>query len=142
MKIYRIILGMQGVLYMCMCVHAKLLQLCLTLYDPVDCSPLGSSVHGISQVRILECVACPPPGHLLDTVMEPASLTSPALAGGFFTTSATWEAPLYSIRRYYHLNEEETKDHRHDFALEILVKMEFEPRFPLDQEPFHLHHGC
>ena len=25
--------------------------------------------------------------------------------------------------------------------LEILVKMEFEPRFPLDQEPFHLHHG-
>ena len=85
---------MQGVLYMCMCVHAKLLQLCLTLYDPVDCSPLGSSVHGISQVRILECVACPPPGNLLDTVMEPASLTSPALAGGFFTTSATCTAFL------------------------------------------------
>ena len=32
-------------------------QLYLTLCDPVDCSPPGSSVHGISQVRILECVA-------------------------------------------------------------------------------------
>ena len=32
-------------------------QLCLTLCDPVDCSPPGSSVHGIFQARILECIA-------------------------------------------------------------------------------------
>jgi len=32
-------------------------QLCLTLCDPVDCSPPGSSVYGISQARILEWVA-------------------------------------------------------------------------------------
>ena len=32
-------------------------KLCLTLYDPVDCSLPGSSVRGISQARILECVA-------------------------------------------------------------------------------------
>ena len=32
------------------------------------------------------------PGDLLDPGTEPASLVSPALAGGFFTTSATWEA--------------------------------------------------
>ena len=32
-------------------------QLCLTLCDPTDCSPQGSSVLGISQARILECVA-------------------------------------------------------------------------------------
>ena len=38
-------------------VHAKLLQLCPTLCNPMDCSPLGSSVHGISQARILEQVA-------------------------------------------------------------------------------------
>ena len=31
-------------------------QLCLTLHDPIDCSPWGSSVHGILQARILECV--------------------------------------------------------------------------------------
>ena len=34
-------------------------QLCLTLCDPVDCSPPGSSVHGILQARILEWVAIP-----------------------------------------------------------------------------------
>ena len=39
--------------------HAKLLQSCLTLCDPVDCSPPGSSVHGILQSRILEWVAMP-----------------------------------------------------------------------------------
>ena len=33
----------------------------------------------------------PPPGDLPDPGIEPASLISPALAGGFFTTSATWE---------------------------------------------------
>ena len=32
-------------------------QLCLTLCDPMDCSPPGSSVHGIFQARILEWVA-------------------------------------------------------------------------------------
>ena len=34
-------------------------QLCLTLYDPMDCSPPSSSVHGIFQARILEWVAVP-----------------------------------------------------------------------------------
>ena len=36
---------------------AKLLQSCLTLSDPMDCSPPGSSVHGIFQARVLEWVA-------------------------------------------------------------------------------------
>ena len=36
------------------CVHA---QSCLTLCDPMDCSPPGSSVHRISQAKILEWVA-------------------------------------------------------------------------------------
>ena len=39
------------------CVHAKSLQLCLTLCDPVDCSLSDSSVCGILQARILEWVA-------------------------------------------------------------------------------------
>ena len=34
-------------------------QSCLTLCDPVNCSPPGSSVHGISQATILEWVAIP-----------------------------------------------------------------------------------
>ena len=32
-------------------------QLCPTLCDPVDCSPQGSSVHGILQARIMEWIA-------------------------------------------------------------------------------------
>ena len=39
--------------------HAKSLQLCLILYYPMDCKWPGSSVHGISQARILEWVAIP-----------------------------------------------------------------------------------
>ena len=39
------------------CVHAKSLLYCPTLCDPMDCSPPGSSVHGIFQARILEWVA-------------------------------------------------------------------------------------
>ena len=42
-----------------MCVHAKSLQSCLTLYDPMDCSLPGSSLLGILQARILEWVAMP-----------------------------------------------------------------------------------
>ena len=41
------------------CVHAQSLQSCLTLWDSMDCSPSGSSVHGILQARILEWVARP-----------------------------------------------------------------------------------
>ena len=42
-----------------MSMHAKLLQSCLTLCDPLDCSPPGSSVHEILQARRLEWVAVP-----------------------------------------------------------------------------------
>ena len=34
--------------------ESEVTQLCLTLSDPMDCSPPGSSVHGISQARVLE----------------------------------------------------------------------------------------
>ena len=39
-----------------MCAHAKSLHLCPILFIPMDCSPPGSSVHGILQARILEWV--------------------------------------------------------------------------------------
>ena len=44
----------QDLLCPCIC---SITQMCLSLCDPMDCSPPGSSVHGISQVRILEWVA-------------------------------------------------------------------------------------
>ena len=42
-----------------LCVHAKLLQFIQLFADPLDCSPPGSSVHGILQARILEWDSMP-----------------------------------------------------------------------------------
>ena len=42
-----------------MCLHVESLQSCLTLWEPKDCSPPGSSVHGILQASILEWVPMP-----------------------------------------------------------------------------------
>ena len=46
-------------LCVCMCMHTKSLQSCLTLCDPMDCSPPGCSVHEILQTRILKWGAMP-----------------------------------------------------------------------------------
>ena len=37
--------------------ESEVAQLCPTLCDPMDCSPPGSSIHGILQARVLEWVA-------------------------------------------------------------------------------------
>ena len=52
-------------------------------FNTLDCSPPGSSIHGISQARILEWMSFPSPGDPPHPGIKP---TSPALAGGFFTT--------------------------------------------------------
>ena len=43
----------------CVCVCVLVTQSCPTLCNPMDCSPPGSSVHGISWAQISECVAIP-----------------------------------------------------------------------------------
>ena len=79
----------------CVCVHARA-QSCPTLCDPTDCSPPGSSVHGISQVRILEWVAI--------SFSRGSSWTRnqtqviPALTGGFYTTAPP-EEPLFLVAK-------------------------------------------
>ena len=47
---------------------------------------------GFSRQEDWSGVPCPPPGDLPKAGIEPPPLTSPALAGSFFTTSTTWEA--------------------------------------------------
>ena len=64
---------------------AKLLQSHTTLCDTMDCSPPGSSVHGILQARYWSGLPFLPPGDLPNPGLEPTWLKSPAFAGGFFT---------------------------------------------------------
>ena len=78
----------------CVCVHAraKSLQSCATLCNPMGCRRPGSSVHGVFQASILEWVALPSSRGSSNPGIEPAAHLFPVLAGGFFTSSATWEA--------------------------------------------------
>ena len=57
----------------------------------MDHSLPGSSL-GFPRQEFWSGLPCPPPGDLPDPGIEPVSLTSPALAGVFFTSSVTWEA--------------------------------------------------
>ena len=73
-------------------------QSCLTLCNPMDCSlPGPSSSWGFSRQVYWSGLPCPPPRDLPDPGIEPASLMSPALVGGFFITSANWEAPSVGV---------------------------------------------
>ena len=68
-----------------MCVCAKLLQSCLTLCNPIDCSPCQAPLSmGFSWQEYLSGLLCPS----LEDLPDPGpSLKSPALVSGFFTTS-------------------------------------------------------
>ena len=50
-------------------------QSCLSLCDPMNCSPPDFSVHGILQVRTLEWIAMPSPGDLPNPGIKPRSPT-------------------------------------------------------------------
>ena len=71
---------------------AKSLQSCLTLCQPMDCSPPGASVQGSSRQEHRSGLPCPPPGHLSHPGIKHTSLLPPAFAGRSFTISTTWEA--------------------------------------------------
>ena len=77
------------VCYMC----AKSLQLCPILCDLTDCSPPGSSVHGILQARILEWVAMPFSKGSFQLRNQTHISYVPCIGGSFFTTTKLmpWE---------------------------------------------------
>ena len=71
--------------------ESEVAQLCPTLWDPMDCSPPGSSVHGTFQAGILEWLPFPSPGDLPNPGIKPSS---PAL-------QADTEPPGKPIRCQY-----------------------------------------
>ena len=78
-----------------MWVHA---QSCLTLCNPMNCSPPGSSVHGILEARMLEWVAISYSRRIfLTPEIEPTSLMC---TGRFFTTAPPWK-PSHCDRESY-----------------------------------------
>ena len=82
---------------LCICLHA---QSCPTLCNPMDWRLAGSSVHGISQARILEWVAISFSRGSSYPGIKPASPASPALAGRFFTTEPPGHAPFLFFFEY------------------------------------------
>ena len=72
--------------------HAKSLQLCPTLYNPMHYSMPGSPVHGILQAGILEWVAIPFSSDLSDPGIESGSS---ALQAYFFLPSEPPRKPYY-----------------------------------------------
>ena len=81
------LLGMQW------CVCMLLPQSCPTLCDPTDCSPPGSSVHGILQARILDWVVIPFSSRSRWLRVQTHISCIFCIGSWFFTTSTTWEAP-------------------------------------------------
>ena len=80
--------------YNCCCLVAKS---CPTLWDLMDYSPLGSSVHGISQARILEWITIPSLGDLPDLGIE-SELSYCVLSTGGFPDSSVGKESSYSAR--------------------------------------------
>ena len=79
--------------------HAKSLQSCLTLCEPMDCVACQAPLSmGFSRQKYWSGLPCPLPGDLPNPGIKPTSPASPALADEFFTISATWEAHFTSIQ--------------------------------------------
>ena len=81
----------------CVLSHFSHVQLFLTLWTVACQAPLSM---GFSRQEYWSGLTCPPPGDLPHPGIEPASLMSPALVGGFLTTSTTWEAPSHPASRF------------------------------------------
>ena len=79
------------------CMRAKLLHLYRLFATPCTVAHQVPLSIGFSRQGYWSGLPCPLPVDLPDVGIEPTSLMSPALAGRFFTTSATWKAHKYSI---------------------------------------------
>ena len=82
--------GVQSVRACMQSCFSQLFQLCESQWTAAHQIPLSMR---FSRQEYWSWLPSPPPGDLPDPGIKSSSLMSPTLAGGFFTTSATWEAP-------------------------------------------------
>ena len=76
-------------MHVCVLSRFSHVRLFATLWIVAHQAPLSM---GFSRQEYWSGLLCPPPEGLPNPGIKPTSLTSPALACGFFSTSATWEA--------------------------------------------------
>ena len=109
-----------------------------TLLDTMDCSPSGSSVHGILQARTLEWVAMPSSrGSFWPRNWTHVSCLS-WIAGGFFIHWAIWEdqrvqMPKQKKKISLDLSETQLNNYILKYFLKCSVAIESEPRFSLSR---------
>ena len=101
--------------YVCVCTLSHFSCVSVMVWTVVCQGPLSM---GFSRQEYWSGLPCPPSGDLPNPGTEPTSLTSPALASRFFTTSTTWEArkplgkllnPHFSKTMYLHQNQREER---------------------------------
>ena len=96
--------------------YAKLHQLCPTLCDPIECSPPGSSVHGVLWARILERVAMPSSKGCSQPRDQPLSLMSSMSAGRFLPI---WEALTIIYHFFNNIPPQEKPPHMNSRSVEF-----------------------
>ena len=101
--------------------ESEVAQLCATLHDPMDCSPPGSSVHGIFQARVLEWGAIAfsmmvlSLGELQDSVMDRAAW----LAVTHGVTKSRTRLSNFTLTFHFHALEKEMATHSSVLAWRI-----------------------
>ena len=96
-----------------------------------------------SRQRYWRGLPCPPPGDLPDPGIEPMSLLSPALAGEFFTTGITWEAPnrdtaIGSVAQHSDSSREDVRiplGHSLYHIIQSILNDALEPELPTAPNP-------
>ena len=106
--------------YVCVCVCARMhsrthvcsvTSSCLTLCDPKDYSPPGSSIHGILQARILEWVAMPVLRGSSNPRFWTCASCMPFIAGRFFTAELLGKPEIASALIIQSEVSQKDKDH-------------------------------
>ena len=124
-------------------VCARSPQSCLPLWDPMDCGLPGYSGPWDSASKNIGVGYTP--GDFPDPGIKPASLTSPALAGGFFTASTSWEAECLALSKIqFHLLSTSSLQNFSTWMLPLPVPEVHMPVLPtggvlLDFPPWKLH---
>ena len=111
------------------CFHRVLLF--VTLWTVACQAPL---TMGFSRQEYWSGLPCPPPGDLSDPEVELMSLSSTALTDVFFTTSATWEAQIYTYMLLILVVQRKQRQHSKAIILQLKLNFKKLPYIPIKRK--------